>query len=575
MSGTESKEAGTGSAAAENATGLDKGKQPAVAGADEEIADVPDGDDNDDHELDDAEAHGKDGGEAGSSGKKKKKSKRKKVRAALAGKPDDQMAQVKSVLDKLPQHDLQDLISRNPALLKDYNGDSAKAAEAFKKLSLDEVMTGLALSGKNAKDMASYKFWKTQPVPRFDEEMPKDFEEGPLKIQTVDDVPKEAPKLGIEGFEWVTMDLTKDDEIKEVYQLLNGHYVEDDESMFRFNYGTAILKWALMSPGWSPEWHVGIRDCRLPTKKPLVAFISAVPVNLRVRKNVIRTSEVNFLCVHKKLRNKRLTPILIKEVTRRSNLQEIWQGVYTAGIVLPKPVSTCRYYHRALDWKKLYDIGFSPLPSNSKPEWQIRKYTLPEKTATKGLREMTSKDVPAVHRLMKNYVDRFDMAPHWDESEVAHWLLQPRGEGDEQVVWSYVVEDEDHKITDFFSFYNLESTVINNPRHKVVRVAYLFYYGTEVGLTAPFDKAATKERLNELIHDALILAKRAKFDVFNALSLMDNTLFLEQQKFGPGDGQLHYYLFNYRAKPITGGIDNQNRADEDHLSGVGFYTYQG
>lgn len=195
-----------------------------------------------------------------------------------------------------------------------------------------------------------------------------------------------------------------------------------------------------MSPGWSPEWHVGIRDCRLPTKKPLVAFISAVPVNLRVRNNVIRTSEVNFLCVHKKLRNKRLTPILIKEVTRRSNLQEIWQGVYTAGIVLPKPVSTCRYYHRALDWKKLYDIGFSPLPPNSKPEWQIRKYTLPEKTSTKGLREMTKKDVPAVHKLMKNYVNRFDMAPEWDEGEVAHWLLQPRGEGDEQVVWSYVVE---------------------------------------------------------------------------------------------------------------------------------------
>ncbi|KKY39155.1 putative glycylpeptide n-tetradecanoyltransferase [Diaporthe ampelina] len=571
MSGTESKETGAGNAAAEEHTELDKGKQPVVAGADEEVADVPDSD-NDDQDEDDADAQDKGEGEgaAGSSGKKKKKSKRKKVKAALTGKPDDQMAQVKSVLDKLPQHDLQDLISRNPALLKDYNGDSAKAAEAFKKLSLNEVMTGLALSGKNAKDMASYKFWKTQPVPRFDEEMPKDFKEGPLKVQTVDDVPKEPPKLGIEGFEWVTMDLTNDDEIKEVYQLLNGHYVEDDESMFRFNYGTAILKWALMSPGWSAEWHVGIRDCRLSTKKPLVAFISAVPVNLRVRNNIIRTSEVNFLCVHKKLRNKRLTPILIKEVTRRSNLQEIWQGVYTAGIVLPKPVSTCRYYHRALDWKKLYDIGFSPLPPNSKPEWQIRKYTLPEKTTTKGLREMTKKDVPAVHKLMKKYVNRFDMAPEWDEDEVAHWLLQPRGEGDEQVVWSYVVEDEDHRITDFFSFYNLESTVINNPRHKVVRVAYLFYYGTEVGLAAPFNKAATKERLNELVHDALILAKRARFDVFNALSLMDNTLFLEQQKFGPGDGQLHYYLFNYRAKPITGGIDNQNKADEENLSGVGF-----
>ncbi|KAK7732469.1 glycylpeptide N-tetradecanoyltransferase [Cytospora paraplurivora] len=572
MSGTESKEVDASKVAAEEVEKLTngKGKEPAVASDNHEddVDDVPDDDDDDDAEGEDTTTAA---GTAGSSGKPKKKSKRRKVKAALTGKPEDPMAQLKSVLDKLPQHDLQDLMSRNPALLKDFSGDPAKAAEAFKGLSLNDVMTGLALSGKNAKDMASYKFWQTQPVPRFDEPISKaPFEEGPLKIQTVEDIPKEAPKLGIEGFEWVTLDLTKEEEIKEVYQLLNGHYVEDDESMFRFNYGTAMIKWALMSPGWSADWHVGIRDCRLPNKKPLVAFISAVPVNLRVRKNVIRTSEVNFLCVHKKLRNKRLAPILIKEVTRRSNLNKIWQGVYTAGIVLPKPVSTCRYYHRALDWKKLYDIGFSPLPPNQKPEWQVRKYALPEKTTLRGLREMTKKDIPAVQKLMKRYEDRFDMSPEWDEEETAHWLLQPRGEGDEQVVWSYVVEDDNHNITDFFSFYNLESTIINNPRHKVVRVAYLFYYASEVAFQSPFNKPALKTRLNELVHDALILAKRAKFDVFNALSLMDNTLFLEQQKFGPGDGQLHYYLFNYRANPIAGGVDSRNRADEENLSGVGF-----
>jgi len=84
------------------------------------------------------------------------------------------------------------------------------------------------------------------------------------------------------------------------------------------------------------------------------------------------------------------------------------------------------------------------------------------------------------------------------------------------------------------------------------------------------DKSALKKRLNALMGDALILAKRYKLDVFNALSLMDNALFLEQQKFGPGDGQLHYYLFNYKAKPILGGVDARNQLDEEKLSGVGF-----
>ena len=52
--------------------------------------------------------------------------------------------------------------------------------------------------------------------------------------------------------------------------------------------------------------------------------------------------EINFLCVHKKLRAKRLGPVLIKEVTRRVNLTGVWQAVYTAGALLPKPVAKNR-----------------------------------------------------------------------------------------------------------------------------------------------------------------------------------------------------------------------------------------
>lgn len=49
---------------------------------------------------------------------------------------------------------------------------------------------------------------------------------------------------------------------------------------------------------------------------------------------------------------------------------------------------------------------------------------------------------------------------------------------------------------------------------------------------------------------------------------MDNSLFLEQQKFGAGDGQLHYYLYNYNANQIAGGVDKHNNVDEN-CSGIG------
>lgn len=179
---------------------------------------------------------------------------------------------------------------------------------------------------------------------------------------------------------------------------------------------------------------------RATQSRKLVAFISGIPMKLRVRENVLDSAEVNFICVHKRLRSKRMAPVLIREVTRRVNLEGIWQAIYTAGVVLPKPVSTCRYFHRALDWQKLYEIGFSPLPANSKPSYQVMKYKLPEKTLVKGLREMKEKDIPAVSKLLHQYMKRYDLAPVYDDTEMKHWFLDTSEAGDERVVYSYVVE---------------------------------------------------------------------------------------------------------------------------------------
>ncbi len=38
-------------------------------------------------------------------------------------------------------------------------------------------------------------------------------------------------------------------------------------------------------------------------------------------------------------------------------------------------------------------------------------------------------------------------------------------------------------------------------------------------------------------------------DVFNALNLMENGTFMQPLLFGPGDGHLQYYLYNYRLPP--------------------------
>ena len=222
-----------------------KAKQPEVESEGEE-------EEEDDEPAEGGEAAGA-AGASSSSKKKKKKSKRKKAKELLTGKSEEdksaqQEADLKKAIQGLTPEQVKELMALNPALAQEVaeasgtaNPTADQAAKMLKNLNLQDIMTGLAAGGKNVKEMGAYKFWQTQPVPRFDDN-DKEFEEGPIRVQKVEDVSKERAPL-VPGFEWVEMDLQSDEEIKEVYELLNGHYVEDDEAMFRFNYSPSFLRW--------------------------------------------------------------------------------------------------------------------------------------------------------------------------------------------------------------------------------------------------------------------------------------------------------------------------------------------
>ena len=145
--------------------------------------------------------------------------------------------------------------------------------------------------------------------------------------------------------------------------------------------------------------------------------------------------EINFLCVHKKLRSKRVAPVLIREITRRVNVNGIFQAVYTAGVVLPKPIATCRYWHRSLNPKKLIETRFSHLTRNMTLQRTIKLYRLPAEPKCKELRPLTPADVPGAHQLLDKYLKEFKLSPAFNEEEFAHWFL-PRP----NIIDTYVVE---------------------------------------------------------------------------------------------------------------------------------------
>lgn len=378
--------------------------------------------------------------------KKKKKPKKKKKKAAAT--------------EETAETSLASAARSNPVQVQDIN-------------SLLQQLATSKPTKSDAKAQEDYKFWNTQPVPKFKEpnllqttngEEP----EGPILPDKICQASaKSEPEKLVDGFEWCLIDLDDKEELQEFYDLLYNHYVEDTDGSFRFNYSTKFLAWALKPPGWKKEWHIGVRTKSQEGKKgKLVASIAGIPVTLWVRGQKINVSEINFLAIHRKLRNKRLAPVLIKEVTRRCYLAGIYQALYTAGTMLPTPVTTCRYFHRSLDWEHLYQTGFSHMPAGSSALRQKYKYKVESNPLTKGLRQMKSADIPAVRDLLARYTERFDLRQEFSNEEIEHWICSDTSK---DVVSSYVIE-QDGKITDFVSYYVLE---VSYTIHRCLIVAAL------------------------------------------------------------------------------------------------------
>ncbi|KAH7962511.1 hypothetical protein HPB52_016614 [Rhipicephalus sanguineus] len=368
--------------------------------------------------------------------------------------------------------------------------------KAMEMLNLNVLHDGPAKTPEEALHK-HYQFWSTQPVPRIDEKLSATDVNEPIEcskpLEEIRDQPYSLPP----DFTWDTLDINN----------------------------------PTIPPGWTADWHCGVRVVK---SNKLVGFISAVPATIRIYNHKQRMAEVNFLCVHKKLRSKRVAPVLIREITRRVNRRGIFQAVYTAGVVLPKPIGTCRYWHRSLNPRKLIDVRFSHLSRNMTMQRTLKLYRLPEKPKTPGFRQFRKSDTAQAHALLENYLEKFDLAPVFTKEEFRHWFL-PRPD----IVDSYVVEGENQTLTDFVSFYSLPSTVMHHAVHKVLRAAYAFY------------SVATSVPLVDLMQDALVITKNNGYDVFNALDLMDNKEFLEKLKFGIGDGNLQYYLYNWRCPEMA------------------------
>jgi glycylpeptide N-tetradecanoyltransferase len=209
--------------------------------------------------------------------------------------------------------------------------------------------------------MKDRKFWDTQPVLKVTE-MSKEIQSGPLKTKEQHKISENKTKLP-PGFSWREFDLKNETDIQDLYVLLYENYVEDDGGVFRFNYSKEFLQWALMPPGYQEDLYFGI-TYQLKKKTVLIGFISGIVLNVMIEDKKVPLTEVNFLCVHKKYRSYSMASVLIREVVRRSNMKDIFQGLYTSGTMLPTPFAQTRYWHRSLNPEKLIKVRLESITNS-------------------------------------------------------------------------------------------------------------------------------------------------------------------------------------------------------------------
>lgn len=181
---------------------------------------------------------------------------------------------------------------------------------------------------------------------------------------------------------------------------------------------------------------MGLRSSK---SKKLLGFISGTPCKLNINKNTVKMAEINFLCVNRKLRTKRMAPILIKEVTRRVNLTGVWSAYYTSGETFPTPFTEANYFHRTLNPKKNIETGFSSLAANETMAKYVKKMKISEAKDIFLIGEprlMTSKDLPQVYALYKKQMENMKVSFKFSQQELSHHLLPQ-----ENIIYTIVIEN--------------------------------------------------------------------------------------------------------------------------------------
>lgn len=331
------------------------------------------------------------------------------------------------------------------------------------------------------------------------------------------------------GFKWVNIDIDDEIQLDKLYLFLKNNYNNYDSDN-QIEYSKDFIKWSLKVPF---EYYPLTRNSKTSEycisvcsdNGNICGFISGIPVTLFINGDILEIFQVNFLCVHSKLRNKRLTPVIIEEMFRR------WRCINNNICIAMGPVSlpisqiiNVKQYHRSLNIKNLIEKKFWSLDyKNIRKDKLYKIYdNIPKTSLYNKLQVLNERDIDSAYLCYTKYTKSFKFYNKFSK-EVFKYYFLAKG------VHTYIIYNN-NIVTDIVSFISFKQT--NKIVKKTVNIANLYY-------------VFNNSNIVELMQNILVIAQELGYEVFNASDNGNKNQYLKKLRFECGSGKLGLYIYNY------------------------------
>lgn len=328
-----------------------------------------------------------------------------------------------------------------------------------------------------------------------------------------------------ENLVWTSLDVNDDNTLNIIYEFLKENYVAND--MYGLEYSKEFLRWSLTPPGYNKNLHLGLLY-KTSSGVFLIGFITGIKLNVCINDKVNELVGINYLSVHKELRNKNLAPLLIKEISRRSVLLNLEVALYTVGKKITKPFSKSYYKNIFLNIPKLKECKFISDDQTNKSVIHIKSFY--------HTRKMKLDDIDEVYTLLNKFMSKYKVYQVFSKREILHLFIN-------DIVYANVIIDNRSKsIIGMYSIYSIKSRLLFKNKHSHIDFSYLYYYC--------YDKNYIT--VNDIIKESRLLAVETGHDVLSLMNVMDyKSINSERLIDYHTDTELYYYMYNYVCNDIN------------------------